>query len=143
MKVLLRLFAVAVVAAGIGGCNNTPTSPSASVPFSQTDLVVGTGADAVTGKLVSVNYNGWLYDGSKTDGKGTQFASSVGVTTPFTFTLGAGQIIAGWERGVPGMKVGGTRRLVIPPSLAYGGTRNGPIPPNATLVFEIEVVDVQ
>jgi FKBP-type peptidyl-prolyl cis-trans isomerase len=70
-----------------------------------------------------------------------QFDSSVG-QTPFTFTLGAGQVIAGWEQGVQGMKVGGVRRLVVPPSLAYGQSRYGPIPPNATLVFEIELLEV-
>ena len=142
MNVLLRFFAVAVFAAALIGCTNSTTGPSTGAPYSQTDVLVGTGDPAVNGKLVTVNYTGWLYDGSKADGKGTQFDTSIGAT-PFTFTLGAGQVIAGWEQGVPGMKVGGIRRLVIPPSLAYGGSRNGPIPPNATLVFDIELVNVQ
>jgi FKBP-type peptidyl-prolyl cis-trans isomerase len=83
-----------------------------------------------------------FYSGSGTDHKGPQFETSRG-GDPFVFILGAGQVIAGWDQGVPGMRVGGIRRLVIPPSLAYGGTRNGIIPPNATLVFDIELVDVQ
>jgi len=91
---------------------------------------------------VTVNYTGWLYDTTKTDNKGIQFDSSAN-STPFSFTLGQGQVIAGWDRGVPGMKVGGIRRLVVPPSLAYGSARYGPIPPDATLVFDIELVDVQ
>jgi FKBP-type peptidyl-prolyl cis-trans isomerase FkpA len=104
-------------------------------------LRVGSGAEAAAGKVVSVHYTGWLYDGSKPDGKGIQFETSVG-TTPFSFTLGFGQVITGWDQGLPGMKVGGVRRLVIPPSLAYGSVRNGPIPPNATLIFEVELIDV-
>ena len=91
---------------------------------------------------MTVNYTGWLYDASKLDSKGLQFDSSIG-GQPFAFTLGAGQVIQGWDQGVPGMKVGGIRRLVIPPSLAYGAVRYGPIPPDATLVFDISLVDVQ
>jgi len=124
------------------GCTDSPTAPSSYAPFGRTDLRVGTGTTAVNGSVVTVTYTGWLYDGSKTDNKGLQFDTSIG-STPFTFTLGAGQVIQGWELGVPGMAVGGLRRLVVPPSLAYGGTRNGIIPPNATLVFEIELLEAQ
>lgn len=131
-----------VVAAAAAGCGSSPTTPSSSAPFSQTDVRAGTGTDAAAGKVLTVHYTGWLYDASKTDGKGLQFETSVG-GTPFTFTLGFGQVIAGWEQGLPGMKVGGLRRLVIPPSLAYGAVRNGPIPPYASLVFEIELIDAQ
>lgn len=144
MRVLLStlmLLSLVVFAAVVAACNNTTTSPS-SAPYSQTDLVVGSGAEAVNGKLTTVNYTGWLYDASKPDQKGPQFDTSLG-TTPFTFTLGSSQVIAGWDQGVAGMKVGGLRRLVIPPSLAYGGTRNLSIPPNATLIFEIQLLDVQ
>ena len=88
---------------------------------------------------MTVNYTGWLYDPTKPDQKGLVFDTSIG-QTPFTFTLGAGQVIKGWDVGVPGMNVGGVRRLVIPPSLGYGASRSGPIPPNSTLVFEIELV---
>jgi len=136
------LLALAVLAAVTAGCNNSPASPSTLVKFSQTDLVLGTGAEAVKGSLVTVNYTGWLYDAAKPEGKGTEFDTSIG-GTPFTFTLGGGQVIAGWEQGVPGMQVGGIRRLVIPASLAYGEIRNGPIPPNAPLVFEIQLENVQ
>jgi FKBP-type peptidyl-prolyl cis-trans isomerase len=131
-----------VLAAAAAGCGSSPTTPSSSAPFSQTDVRAGTGTDAVAGKVLTVHYTGWLYDASKTNGKGLQFETSVG-GTPFTFTLGFGQVISGWDQGLPGMKVGGLRRLVIPPSLAYGAVRNGPIPPYASLVFEIELTDVQ
>jgi FKBP-type peptidyl-prolyl cis-trans isomerase FkpA len=103
---------------------------------------VGNGTEATSGTSVTVNYTGWLYDAAKLDGKGLQFETSIGAA-PFTFTLGVGQVIAGWDQGVAGMKIGGLRRLVIPPSLAYGAVRYGPIPPDATLVFDIELVDVQ
>jgi FKBP-type peptidyl-prolyl cis-trans isomerase FkpA len=84
-----------------------------------------------------VSYTGWLYDSTKADGKGTQFDGS-----PSASFLLSG-VIAGWQRGVPGMKVGGQRRLVIPPDLAYGSSGNGPVPPNATLVFDIGLLAVQ
>lgn len=134
---VLAVFAVLAVAA----CSsNSTTSPSTSVgTYTQTDLVVGTGATAVTGNRLTVAYTGWLYDTSKTDGKGTKFDSSPN----FAFTLGVG-VIQGWNQGVAGMKVGGQRRLIIPPSLAYGSTSPGAgIPPNATLVFDITLSGVQ
>jgi len=133
------LTATALFAAA---CVKSSTSPSNGAPFSETDVRVGSGASAATGKTLTVNYTGWLFDASRTDQKGLQFDSSVG-KTPFTFTLGAGQVIAGWDRGLVGMNVGGLRRLVIPPSLGYGAERSGPIPPNSTLVFDVELVNVQ
>ena len=139
---IFRLFAIGLLSAAAAGCAGSPTSPSNYAPFSQTDLRLGTGATAATGGTLTMNYTGWLYDTTRPDQKGLQFDSSVGRTS-FTFTLGSGQVIDGWDQGVAGMKVGGLRRLVIPPSLAYGGTRNGPIPPNATLVFDIELLDAQ
>jgi FKBP-type peptidyl-prolyl cis-trans isomerase FkpA len=134
-------MAIAAVAVSAAACVDAPATPTSTAPFSQTDLLVGTGADALTGSTVSVNYTGWLYDASKSDGKGLQFDSSIG-RTPFQFTLGNGQVIRGWDQGIPGMKVGGKRRLVIPPSLAYGNTRSGPIPPNSTLVFDIDLLSI-
>jgi FKBP-type peptidyl-prolyl cis-trans isomerase len=130
-----------LLAACATSCTDPPASPSANVPYSQTDLVVGTGADALSGTTMTVNYTGWLYDTSKADHKGLMFDTSIG-KTPFSFTLGAGQVIKGWDQGVVGMKVGGARELVIPPSLAYGSTRSGVIPPNATLLFDITLVSI-
>ena len=128
--------------AAAAGCGDSPTSPSNNAPFSQTDVRVGTGSEATPGAGLVVHYTGWLYDASEPTQKGPQFDSSVG-GAPFTFTLGIGQVIAGWDRGLQGMRVGGLRRLVIPPSLGYGSVRNGPIPPNATLLFDVELVEVQ
>ncbi len=126
---------------GAAGCGDSPTAPS-TAPYRQSDVIPGSGTEAVPGAVVTVNYTGWLYDASKLDGKGLQFDSS-STTAPFAFTLGAGQVIQGWDKGVAGMKVGGLRRLVVPPSLGYGAVRYGPIPPDATLVFDIELVSVQ
>ena len=134
---------IALAALVAAACADSPSSPSSSfAPFSQTDLVVGAGAEAASGKTLSVNYTGWLYDASQPSQKGLQFDSSIG-RSPFSLVLGAGQVIKGWDQGLPGMKVGGVRRLVIPPSLAYGSSRSGPIPPNATLLFEVTLLDVQ
>ena len=98
------------------------------------DVVVGTGAEATPGSVVTVNYTGKLANGSV-------FDTSVG-KKPFEFMLGAGQVIAGWDQGVAGMKVGGKRTLIIPPSLAYGPNDYGPIPGNSTLTFEVELLNV-
>ena len=99
------------------------------------DIVTGQGAKAAPGKLVVVHYTGTLLDG-------TQFDSSFDRGAPFQFTLGAGQVIQGWEQGFEGMKVGGKRKLTIPPHLAYGNQEIGAIPPNSTLIFEVELLDV-
>lgn len=103
---------------------------------------MGTGTEATTGRTVAVNYTGWLYNPAGTDGKGQQFDTSAGRGV-LTFVLGSNQVISGFSQGTQGMRVGGLRRVVLPPSLAYGSAGNGPIPPNATLVFEIELVAVQ
>jgi FKBP-type peptidyl-prolyl cis-trans isomerase FkpA len=125
------------------GCDNgsvTLTSPDqSSVPYSQTDLTVGTGAEATTGKTVTVQYVGWLYSETGTDHKGAQF--DAGQLAPFV--VGGGTLIKGFEMAVTGMQVGGIRRAIIPPSLAYGATGNNSIPPNAALVFEILLGNVQ
>ena len=104
------------------------------------DTTVGTGAVAQAGQHVSVHYTGWLYNNGV---KGAKFDSSKDRNDPFDFGLGGGQVIKGWDEGVQGMKVGGTRTLVIPPQLGYG-TRGagGAIPPNATLMFEVELLGV-
>jgi FKBP-type peptidyl-prolyl cis-trans isomerase FkpA len=103
---------------------------------------VGGGNDAESGKTLTVNYTGWLYDASKPDKKGRVFDSSIG-KAPFSFVLGQGQVIPGWEKGVEGMKVGGLRRLIVPPSLAYGSAGAGDvIPPDTILVFDVELLRV-
>jgi FKBP-type peptidyl-prolyl cis-trans isomerase FkpA len=138
----MRCLVVAVCLGVAAACgSNNPTNPS-SVAFSQTDLRLGTGAAAASGSALTVNYTGWLYDPTKTDFKGIQFDSTA-AAGPFTFMLGAGNVIAGWDQGLAGLKVGGVRQLIIPPSLAYGNVRNGAIPPNSALVFEIELLSLQ
>ena len=111
----------------------------------KTDTTVGSGNEAVAGRNVTVHYTGWLYDPRRDDKKGSKFDSSRDGNSPFTFRLGAGQVIQGWDEGVAGMKVGGKRTLTIPPSLGYGapGTPDGAIPPNATLLFDVELLDVR
>lgn len=106
------------------------------------DTKVGSGPAAKAGEQVTVNYTGWLY-GNGTKGK--KFDSSYDHGQPFTFALGAGNVIPGWDQGVAGMKVGGTRTLIIPPELGYGagGTPDGTIPPNATLIFDVQLLKVQ
>jgi len=101
------------------------------------DLTTGDGAEAKAGQMVTVHYTGWLTNGSK-------FDSSKDRNDPFRFKLGAGQVIRGWDEGVAGMKIGGKRKLTIPPQLGYGARgAGGVIPPNATLVFEVELLDVK
>jgi FKBP-type peptidyl-prolyl cis-trans isomerase FkpA len=105
------------------------------------DLVGGEGAQAQAGRRVSVHYTGWLHDPTAADGRGRKFDSSKDRGQPFEFPLGAGHVIRGWDEGVQGMKVGGTRVLTIPPELGYGARgAGGVIPPNATLVFEVELL---
>jgi FKBP-type peptidyl-prolyl cis-trans isomerase FkpA len=137
---VLRAVVACALLAVAAGCGD-PAAPSDIVPFSQVDLRIGSGTEATNGKVITVNYTGWLFDSTKTDQKGIQFETSIG-TTPLSFQLGQGLVIAGWEQGIPGMRVGGLRRLVIPPSLAYGSSRNGPIPANTALVFEVEMMEV-
>jgi FKBP-type peptidyl-prolyl cis-trans isomerase FkpA len=155
---VLILVAVAFVAIACGSSSSddsTAASPSATTvapepttaasPAGSTgevtelkveDIVVGKGATAKPGDQVTVDYTGWLTDGTK-------FDSSIDRNEPFTFGLGQGEVISGWDEGVAGMKVGGTRRLTIPPDMAYGAAGAGDaIPPNATLVFEVKLLKV-
>ena len=105
------------------------------------DTVTGDGATASAGQNVSVHYTGWLHDPAQPDGRGRKFDSSKDRGQPFRFALGAGQVIGGWDEGVQGMKIGGTRVLLIPPQLGYGARgAGGVIPPNATLVFEVDLL---
>jgi FKBP-type peptidyl-prolyl cis-trans isomerase len=145
-----RLFVTSLITAlcfiPIACGDSNPTEPSQPTPraeYSQTDLRVGTGTEATNGRTTTVNYTGWLYNPSGPDGKGSQFDTSSG-RGPFSFVLGGNGVISGWNRGVLGMRVGGQRRFVLPPELAYGSAGSPPtIPPNATLVFEVELVNVQ
>ncbi len=114
----------------------TASQNQASSGLKIEDVKVGTGAEATAGKTVTVNYTGWLTNGTK-------FDSSLDRNKPFPFRLGAGQVIPGWDQGVAGMKVGGKRKLTIPPELGYGARGVGPIPPNATLVFEVDLLGVE
>jgi FKBP-type peptidyl-prolyl cis-trans isomerase FkpA len=135
-----RLVAAGAAISLAVACGSNPAAPSAS--FSTTDLRAGSGAEATTGRSLTVNYTGWLYAANQPDNKGAQFDTSVG-RSPLGFVLGAGSVIPGWDRGIVGMRVGGLRRLIIPPELAYGNQAVGPIPANSTLVFEVELLTVQ
>jgi len=135
------VIAIALGAAACGGGNDSSpsnTTPPPSAPFSMTELREGTGTTATQGRTVTVSYTGWLYDPTKTESKGAQFDSSAN----FSFQLGVGRVIAGWDQGVVGMKIGGQRRLVIPPNLGYGSQMVGSIPPNSTLVFDVMLLNV-
>jgi FKBP-type peptidyl-prolyl cis-trans isomerase FkpA len=121
--------------AACGGGGDSGTAPTGGGTLVIEDLVVGTGATAAAGDTVTVHYIGTLTNGTK-------FDSSYDRGQPYTFQVGAGRVIAGWDQGVPGMKVGGKRRLTIPPSLGYGSQANGPIPANSTLVFDIDLLSI-
>ena len=109
-----------------------------------TDAAAGSGAEATPGTHVRVHYTGWLYDPKAPDRHGAQFDSSRDRNEPFSFTLGARQVVSGWDMGVAGMKVGGRRTLIIPSDLGYGARgAGGVIPPNATLVFDVELLGVR
>jgi FKBP-type peptidyl-prolyl cis-trans isomerase len=153
-----RLVAVILTVAGLAatpGVPAQPAPPSTTAPvFSKSDANVtelkkidvkqGTGAEAQSGKAVLVHYTGWLLDPSAPENKGRKFDSSLVRGLPFGFMLGAGRVIKGWDEGVVGMKVGGKRTLIIPPSLGYGERgAGGVIPPNATLIFDVELIEVK
>jgi FKBP-type peptidyl-prolyl cis-trans isomerase len=138
---------LAVVLISIVGCSESTTSTSAVSDVAElvmTDVVMGTGAEAVAGKKVSVHYTGWLYDKAAADNKGKKFDSSRDRGQPFEFPLGEGRVIKGWDQGVAGMKVGGQRTLTIPPGLGYGSRgAGGLIPSNATLIFDVKLLSVR
>jgi FKBP-type peptidyl-prolyl cis-trans isomerase len=137
----LRLLLASLLLLFVVACGGSAAS---SMPFQTTDTTVGSGAEATPGQQVTVHYTGWLYDDSKADKKGAKFDSSRDRNEPFEFSLGAGQVIRGWDEGVKGMKVGGTRTLTIPPDMGYGARgAGGVIPPNATLLFEVELLGVR
>jgi FKBP-type peptidyl-prolyl cis-trans isomerase len=132
LVVVLALFA----AIGWSGCSTQSGGPGKTAGLLTSDEVAGEGPAAKSGDRVTVNYTGWLLDGTK-------FDSSKDRNEPFPFSLGAGDVIPGWDQGVAGMKVGGKRKLTIPPELGYGARgAGGVIPPNATLVFEVELLKI-
>lgn len=127
-------FSFGLALAGCGG-GGSPSGPSATGELVVEEIVVGAGAAAAAGDAVTVHYVGTLLDGRV-------FDSSVSRGTPFSFRLGTGAVIQGFDQGVTGMRVGGRRRLTIPPHLAYGSAGSGPIPPNATIRFEVELLAI-
>jgi FKBP-type peptidyl-prolyl cis-trans isomerase len=115
-----------------------------TMPLQKTDLTPGTGAEITKGQTALVHYTGWLFDAAAPENKGAKFDSSVDRNEPFEFPVGGGFVIKGWDEGVAGMKVGGKRRLVIPPEMGYGSRgAGGVIPPGATLVFDVELVEIR
>lgn len=132
-------------------CSSSDSSPSSNetgasniTTLQVTDVKVGDGAEAVNGRSITVHYTGWLYSETAANHRGTKFDSSRDRGMPYPLTLGAGQVIKGWDQGIVGMKVGGQRTLIVPPSLGYGSTGYpGTIPGNATLVFDVELLNVQ
>jgi FKBP-type peptidyl-prolyl cis-trans isomerase FkpA len=144
-SVLALALSGAIAAAGCGrGESSTGADVSTITTLQKTDVKSGSGAEATAGRTVSVHYTGWLYSPSAPDHHGTKFDSSRDRNEPFSFVLGGGQVIPGWDQGVAGMKVGGQRTLVIPPALGYGSSgAGGVIPPNATLVFDVELLGVR
>jgi peptidylprolyl isomerase len=145
---------VALTACGGGSSNTAATTPAVVQPaFKSTDTVTGTGTVAAAGDLLVVNYVGYLYDSSKADLKGAKFDSSIDRNVPFTFTIGVGKVIPGWDQGILGMKAGGKRTLVVPAAMAYGANPRdaqaavgsntyAAIPANSPLVFDVELVSV-
>lgn len=146
--VLLGCVLLLAAGAGLTGCSRQgPAAPavvSSVTALETTELVEGSGAEALAGSRVTVHYTGWLHDPAAAESKGAKFDSSRDAGKPFSFSLGQRQVIAGWDEGVQGMKVGGQRRLVIPPAMAYGDRgAGGVIPPGAALVFDVELLAVE
>jgi FKBP-type peptidyl-prolyl cis-trans isomerase FkpA len=150
MKRLLSVCALGLALSfTLAACKRSEAPAAAPAPadastagLQKIDTVPGTGKEAVAGATVVVHYTGWLYSPNAEKQHGAQFDSSVG-REPFTFPLGAGQVIPGWDQGVQGMKVGGKRTLIVPAALGYGAQGAGPIPPNANLLFDVELLDVK
>jgi FKBP-type peptidyl-prolyl cis-trans isomerase FkpA len=141
-----RTFAALVLAATMSPLAMSADMPALTHPVQELvkrDTVAGTGAEAATGQTVTVHYTVWLVDPAAKDLHGKQFDSSVG-KAPFSFPLGGGRVIRGWDEGVAGMKIGGKRTLIIPAAMAYGsrGAGGGVIPPNAPLIFDVELLKV-
>jgi len=153
MKSMFKLFAslacaLALTACGGGGSDDNTSTLPAQPAAKSIDTVVGTGIEAIPGDQLTVHYTLYLYDSAAADNKGKVVESSKTVDathngTPFTFTLGKGTVIPGWEKGIPGMKAGGKRTLIVPSTDAYGSTGQGSIGPNQALVFDIELISIK
>ena len=140
---LLSLSALLLAACGGGGSDAPAAAPVGPSTLQTTDTLVGAGAVAANGNTLTIHYTGWLYSGTAANFRGAQFDTSVG-KQPFQFKLGVGSVIAGFDQGLVGMRVGGTRVLIIPSALGYGATGvAGLIPPNSALVFSVELLSVQ
>ena len=141
MSGMKELFGLSIL---IFGLTFAGYAVAGSNELTKIDVKIGTGKEATPGKMVRVHYTGWLFDKSTSDNKGKKFDSSRDRSGNFTFPLGAGRVIKGWDQGVQGMKVGGQRTLIIPSSMGYGTRGAGNIiPPNATLIFDVELMGVQ
>ena len=141
---LIALIAVTAACSGKPNAPATSGAPPAVTALKTVTLKPGTGATISGGQMAVVQYTGWLYEPGATDHKGKQFDSSRNAGQPFKFPVGTGSVIKGWDQGVPGMKIGESRRLTIPPDLAYGDSgAGGVIPPGATLVFDVELVGIE
>jgi FKBP-type peptidyl-prolyl cis-trans isomerase FkpA len=141
---MIKSAMAVLVAMTCAACGGGDEGRSSVTELVKTEVKAGTGSDAVSGRVVTVHYTGWLYDDGAADKKGTKFDSSRDRNEPFSFRLGAGEVIPGWDQGVAGMKVGGQRTLTIPANLGYGARgAGGVIPPNATLVFDVELLGVK
>ena len=154
-----KLFTVALLTLLVAACSrkeapapgaapSATTAPAAgteTMALQKIEIAPGTGAEIKSGQNALVHYTGWLYDAAAPDNKGKKFDSSLDRNEPFEFPVGDGLVIRGWDEGVVGMKVGGKRRLVIPPEMGYGagGAGGGLIPGGATLVFDVELVEIQ
>ncbi|VXC16178.1 FKBP-type peptidyl-prolyl cis-trans isomerase [Massilia sp. 9I] len=144
-KLISSCLLGAALSLALAGCkrNEAPQATQAgAVALQKIDTVIGTGQEAVAGSTAVVNYTGWLYEPKAEAQHGAQFDSSVG-REPFSFQVAGGQVIPGWDEGVQGMKVGGKRTLIVPADKGYGASGAGPIPPNATLIFDIELLEVR
>jgi FKBP-type peptidyl-prolyl cis-trans isomerase len=139
---LARIAGAALLASVAAGCRGNNTPSDLNVPFNVTDITVGTGIEVVAGATLVTDYIGWLYDPGVPDQKGLQFDNSLTSPNFFIFVMGENNLIPGFTRGFEGMKVGGVRRVEIPPDLAYGAFGSGLVPPNATLIFQIYLYDV-
>jgi FKBP-type peptidyl-prolyl cis-trans isomerase FkpA len=143
-RLAVLVLALSVVSVACGGGSGGSGAPADVAALKKDDKTAGTGAEARPGMMVSVHYTGWLYDPTAADTRGRKFDSSKDRGEPFEFQLGKGDVIAGWDEGVAGMKVGGTRVLTIPSAMGYGARGAGAdIPPNAGLVFEVELLGVK